>query len=132
MKKRIKSLVASSLALVIMLSCCIAVYASSYTTMVSFQGEHEGAVREFDGQNIRYTATTYSSMPEYINKVYFVSLYRKKLIGASLIGKSDELPRDGSAKVEWSNVGEGKYYLYFTKARDGINVRSDNVVIKNY
>lgn len=115
-----------------MIFTCIVAYASSYSSTLAFQGEYQGATRSFDGQNIRYTADTYSSNPNYINKVYYVSLYRKNFIGSTLIGKSTDLDRDGYSKVDWSNVGKGKYYLYFTKARDGYNVYSNNVKIYNY
>lgn len=115
-----------------MIFSCTSAYASSYSTTLKFQGEHKGTVRSFDGQNIRYKATTWSDQPNYINKIYHASLYRKNFIGETFIGKSEELQRDGSSQVDWSNVGKGKYYLYFTKARDGINVHSNNVTIANY
>ncbi len=30
------------------------------------------------------------------------------------------------------NVGKGEYYFYFVKARDGVSVKSKNVVMKGY
>lgn len=128
-KSKIKFIIATAIMLCI---TCVTVYASSYTTTLAFQGEHKGSTREFDGQNIMYAAATYSSAPDSVVKVYTVSLYRKKFIGSTLIGKSKELQRDAYNEVKWSNVGAGKYYLYFTKARDGINVYSNKVTIKNY
>lgn len=130
--RRFKGIIASMLLLVFMLSSCFAVYASSYSTTVAFKAPYSGATRSFDGQNIQYTASTSSDNPDYIVKVYYVSLYRKKAIGSTLVGTSTELQRDGTANVKWSNVGSGKYYIYFSKATDGIYVRSKNVVIKNY
>lgn len=130
--KKKKSIISSIFLLIFMMSLCSVVYASSYTSTLAFKAPYSGATRSFDGQNIQYTASTYSDVPEYIANTYTVALYRKNFIGSSLIGKSKELKRDGTADVKWSNVGPGKYYLFFSKASDNIYVRSNKVIIRNY
>lgn len=132
LNRKKKSIIASVFLLIFMLSLCSAVYASSYTSTLAFKAPYSGATRSFDGQNIQYTAITYSDVPEYKANVYSVALYRKNFIGSSLVGESENLKRDGYADVKWSNVGPGKYYLFFSKANDNIYVRSNKVIIRNY
>ncbi len=74
LNRKKKSIIASVFLLIFMLSLCSAVYASSYTSTLAFKAPYSGATRSFDGQNIQYTAITYSDVPEYKANVYSVAL----------------------------------------------------------
>ncbi|PPA82535.1 hypothetical protein C4A75_18660 [Brevibacillus laterosporus] len=61
---------------------------------------------------------------------FTLELYRSGGID-SYIG-SDKMRRNGSDKTTFTNVGEGKYYIYFEKAGDGIEVEGSGVVLPGY
>lgn len=128
MKKKVLSALLFTFIFTLMFSCTI--FASSYTTSVSFKVSCTGETRKFDGNNIYYGATTDVSFTHATNDEYTVALYRKKLIGSDLVG-SAKLKREGYDSCEWTNVGSGKYYLYFSKANDNVLITSDDVCISN-
>lgn len=131
--KKIAKLFMITLVFCSMMTVCITAYASSYyKTTLYFQGEYKGATRTFDGQHISYSATTYTNYPNSAAHTYRVELWRSGLFGGTKIGSSETFERDAYNWCEWTNVGSGKYYLYFIKARDGIHVYSDDVVIQSY
>lgn len=111
-----------------MFSCTV--FASSYTSSIRFKVSLKGDTREYTGNNINYSATTDVSFTHVTNKQYTVELYRKKLIGADLVG-SAKLNREGYNSCKWTNVGSGKYYIYFSKANDNVVITSNNVRIYN-
>lgn len=129
--------------LVLLCICCLSlpVYAASdnYSSTLEFKGEHTGATRTYIHNNISYSATASSYIGK--NKVnsnsaypktYKVSLYRKKSWFSSELVGYKNLSRYSSGTAKWTNVGKGDYYFYFTKARDGVTIKSSNVVMKGY
>lgn len=129
-KENKKSLIAAIMLFVFMLSMGSAVYASSYSTTVKFKNPYIGVQREYDGDNIRYTATMKSSKANDKGK-YTVILQRISGMWAIDVGSSD-CNRVGKSDVKWSSVGPGEYRLYFYKTQDGVTLSSDNVKIANY
>lgn len=125
-----RNLIAAILLFVLMLSISSVVYASSYTTTVSFKNNYSGKTREFNGQNIMYSATMSSSKSN-DSGTYTVALDRASGIWAFEVG-SKTLKRVGYGEAKWSNVGSGEYRLSFYKSSDGVELSSKNVVIKNY
>lgn len=129
-KSNKRSIIAAMLLFVLMLSMSSMAYASSYSTYVKFKNPYAGATREFTGDDIRYSATMKSDKKNDTGK-YTVYLQRESGIWALDVGEK-ECKRVGYSKVDWSNVGSGKYRLYFYKTSDGVTLSSDDVVIKNY
>lgn len=131
MKKKLLSSICFAVLLTVVLSCTA--FAASYSSSLSFQGEHTGVARKFTGSRIMYTATTYSSWKHETNKTYNITLYKKNGIWPSTkIGDKVTLTRDGKNTVKWTGKGSGEYYIEYRKARDGVVVKSNNVVIKDY
>lgn len=128
MKK--KTIYMAFISVILMLAFSCTVFASSYTTTVQFKVARQGATRSFNGNDIKYSATTTVSFVHATNDKYTVELYRKRFIGADYIGKKT-LDRQGYNSCKWSNVGSGNYYLYFSKANDNVVITSNDVVIKN-
>lgn len=58
------------------------------------------------------------------NNYFSLTLYRKNAIGATDCGRRTAL-RNGSSHFDWTNVGAGNYYFYFSKAYDGQVVNCD-------
>ncbi len=120
------------LVVLVLASFCFSITAyaaSSYTSTLAFQGEHTGPTREYTGTDMRWRGTTYTRGQAAIMSNYFdVSLYRKNIIGSSYIG-TVTCNRTGSHNLSWSNVGSGKYYFYYVKARDGADVVSDAITM---
>lgn len=125
-----KSIIAAILLFAAMLSISSGVYASSYTTYVKFKNNYSGECREFNGQNIMYSATM-SSSKKGDTGTYTVGLDRANGIWAFEVG-SKTLKRVGKGSASWSNVGPGEYRVSFYKSSDGITLTSNDVVIKNY
>ena len=125
-----KSLIASILLFIFMLSLSSVAFASSYTSTLKFKEECFGDVRTFNGSNIMYSTKTKSSKAN-DKGTYTVTLERESGIFCLYVG-SKTLNRVGTGTAKWSNVGSGSYRLVFTKTNDGITVSSDNVIIKNY
>lgn len=118
--------------LILAISCfsLTAYAATSYTSSLLFQGEHTGPTRSYTGKNMYWSGYTYTQYQlDFMPTTFTVSLYRKKFIGASFIG-SVECQRTGNQNAEWTNIGDGKYYFYYTKARDGANVVSDAITMR--
>ncbi len=113
-----------------MLSISSVVYASSYNTTVNFRKDYNGAVREFNGQNIRYLATMSSDKSNDTGR-YTVRLDRSAGLWSYEIGRKSLL-RVGKGQAEWTNVGPGKYRIGFEKADDDIWLSSKDVVISNF
>lgn len=125
-----RNVVAAILLFVFMLSLSSAVYANSYHTTVSFKNSYSGKTREFNGQNIMYSATMKSSKKN-DKGTYDIALDRESGIWAFEVGRKT-LNRVGDGTAKWSNVGSGKYRLSFYKLSDGVELSSDNIIIKNY
>lgn len=118
------------------------VYAASdyYKSTLAFQGEYGGKSRKYYHNNIMYSATASSyyggkeispNSSKFI-KEYRVELYRKNgWFSSSKVG-SAKLSRYKYGSAKWTNVGKGEYFFYFVKARDGVTVKSKNVVMKGY
>lgn len=142
----IKKLIRNTIMPVMLVVICffslsIFAYAASdsYMSTLAFKGEHTGATRSYSHNNISYSATVSSYIGKTkINndsafpKTYNVSLYRKNgWFSSEKVGSAD-LSRYSKGTAKWTNVGKGDYYFYFTKARDGVTVKSSNVVMKGY
>ena len=129
MKKRIITI----LSVLLVASFCFSVTAyaaTTYTSDLEFQGEHEGTVRSYTGSDISWKGTTsVRKQASHMGDTFKVTLYRKNFIGTSLIG-TVEMKRSGSNSKKWTNVGSGKYYFFYTKARDGAVVYSDKITMK--
>ena len=128
MKKKITKCLCIVLVFVLMFTCTA--FASSYNCSINFKVACQGATREFDGQNITYGGTMKGDWVHATCYEYTVALYRKKLIGSTYIGEA-KLLRDTYDSCTWSNVGAGKYYLYFSKANDGVTLSSNDIIITN-
>lgn len=105
-------------------------FAASYTSTFSFDTTLTGATRNYTGKNISISATSAQSAQILDHNTYTVSLYRKGTFSSDLIG-SAVMPRDGFGKKEWTNVGDGKYYFYFSKTHDAVWLTSDDVTMFN-
>lgn len=128
MKKSLR--VICFMGLLAMVFTCTA-FASSYSSTVSFAISCTGATRSFDGANLCYAANTSVDWVHADNDQYRVTLFRKKFIGKDEVGGKD-LNRVGYNEADWSNVGAGNYWIYFSKANDNVTVTSNDVFIGNY
>lgn len=115
------------------LSFALIAYASSYNTSFSFSVSLRGTTRYFDGSNIAFSASIAKSTPfkHRYNTTYNVALYRDNWLFDDYIGSSS-LPRDAAGTAKWSSVGKGNYYIYLSKANDGVTLVDNNVRIYNY
>lgn len=141
----LKSKILSISLLVILITFSIAsltVYAATdtYNSTIIFKGEHIGKTYEFTHDNISYSATAYSTYNgkeisadnDYdLDDTYTVSLYKQGFIYSEKVG-SKELSRYTSGSAEWTDVGAGKYFFYFSKTRDGADVHSDDIIMKGF
>lgn len=136
-----KTVVPAFLVVFCMTFMAVPVYAASdyYKSTLAFQGEYGGKSRQYYHKNIMYSATVssycggkqISYSPKRINE-YRVELYRKNgWFTSSKVG-SVTLSRYKYGSAKWTNVGKGEYYFYFVKARDGVTVKSTNVIMKGY
>lgn len=130
MKKRFFAIIT---VLVIAVSCfTVTAFAkTSYYSSLSFQGEHFGNVRDYTGNTMHWRGSTHTEYqkPD-MPRVFFVSLYRKNTFGATLIGEKVQCERTGYHDLSWENVGSGKYYFFYSKARDGANVVSSGITME--
>lgn len=145
MKNSIKMLITPTM-LVILCFCSISLPAFAatksheYKSILEFKGEHQGATRNYKYKNIKFSATAKSyigsteipSSNTYYSKTYTVSLYRDNGLFSKEKIASKKLSRYSADSAKWTNIGKGNYYFYFTKARDGVTVKSKNVVMKSY
>lgn len=92
MKK--KTIYMAFISVILMLAFSCTVFASSYTTTVQFKVARQGATRSFNGNDIKYSATTTVSFVHATNDKYTVELYRKRFIGADYIGKKHLTAKD--------------------------------------
>lgn len=119
--------------------CVYAASKSRYASTLSFDTTCTGATRYYNGNHIQislYTRPTNMSNDKFskskYSKNYYITLYRKgwfwhtDKVG---IGRATILK---NSTIKWSNVGSGNYYFFFSKERNGINIASNNVVMKNY
>ncbi len=141
-KKLSTRIISPAIILIIMFSfVSVPVYAATqtYNSTLSFQGEHTGATRTYKYKNISYSATASCNIGKTkipsssrYPKTYTVSLYSKTGWFFSEKVGSGSASRYGYSSITWTNVGKGDYYFYFKKARDGVNVKSNNVKMKSY
>jgi Prealbumin-like fold domain len=110
------------------------VFASSYSTTFTFSSTLTGATRYFDGTNVSFYTKYATSSPSKhaTNKTYTASLYRDNSWAADDKIGTVTLTRDTSGTAKWSGVGAGNYYVYLSKAIDGITLTSSKVTISNY
>ena len=114
-----KTVVPAFLVVFCMTFMALPVYAASdyYKSTLAFQGEYGGKEISPNSKFI---------------KEYRVELYRKNgWFTSSKVG-SAKLSRYKYGSAKWTNVGKGEYFFYFVKARDGVTVKSKNVVMKGY
>lgn len=131
--KKIASRILTMVAVLALAISCFsitAMAATTYTDSLIFHGEHKGVTREYTGRDMHWSGSTYTqyqgaNMPT----TFYVSLYRQNLIGSSLIG-GVSCPRVGYHDLVWTNVGSGKYYFYYVKARDNANVVSNAITMR--
>ncbi|MEQ2637704.1 hypothetical protein [Paratractidigestivibacter faecalis] len=92
----------------------------------SFGTTLTGSVRYYDLNNIGCDFKAYTSSGTGVgdNNYFSVTLYRKNAIGSTSCGGRTAL-RNGSSHFDWTNVGAGNYYFYFSKAFDGQVVNCD-------
>ncbi len=92
----------------------------------SFGTTLTGSTRYYDLDNIGcdFYAYTDSGTGVNGNDYFYITLYRQNAIGTTNCGKKAAL-RNGSSHLDWTNVGAGKYYFYFSKAFDGQVVNCD-------
>ncbi len=128
MKKRIIAVI-STLVFATILFSITALSSTTYTASLAFQGEHTGPKRDYTGSDMSWSGYTYTEYQnDFMQTTFKVSLYRKNLIGSSRIG-TVTCSRTGNHTIVWTNVGDGKYYFYYTKDRDGANVCSDEITM---
>lgn len=130
MKKRFFAMIT---ALVIAVSCfTVTVFAqTSYCYALSFQGQHFGETRDYTGNTMHWRGSTHTEYQEPdMPRVFFVSLYRKNTFGSTLIGEAVQCNRVGYHNLTWENVGSGRYYFFYSKARDGANVVSSGITME--
>lgn len=131
MKKFISYLLILAIAAQMLSVVALAVSGTKYTAELSFRGEHTGSVREYTGTDMHWYGTTYEEDWSPGNPhVFYVSLYKKGLFSSTRIGEAIECYRDDYHYLTWSDVGSGKYYFYYTKARDDANVNSDCITME--
>lgn len=84
------------------------------------------STRYYDLNNIGCDFKAYTSSGTGVgdNNYFYVTLFRKNAIGKTDCGKRTAL-RNGSSHFDWTNVGAGNYYFYFSKAFDGQVVNCD-------
>lgn len=111
-----------------------AVMATTYSTSLAFVGYHTGPTRYYTGSsssaNMNWKGTTYTEnqLPN-MSTTFTFRLYRKRFLHTDLIG-TVTCSRDGYHNITWTNVGEGDYYFYYSKdSTDGVNVKSDAVIL---
>lgn len=132
MKKIMRKSLAIFSLVIVSASLVQVAFASTYYTSFSFSVALRGTTRYFDGQNLAFNAPSATSSPykSTVNKNYSAALYRDGWWD-TYIG-TVTLPRDASGTAKWSNVGSGNYYIYLSKANDGITLTDNNVKIYNY
>lgn len=111
------------------------VFASSYSSSLSFDSNLHGQARSFDGQNLTMSIDAYSttSGTTYPASSYFTAtLYRYHSWASDDYIGSASYKRDGYTSKTWSNVGSGSYYWDFSKAIDGWWVKADSGDVKMY
>lgn len=128
---KMRSMIASVLLFIFMISMCSFAYASSYNTTVKFKNTYSGQMRSFNGTNISYSATMKSSKKNDTD-TYTVYLEKESGIWALDVGTPKTLKRVGAGTAKWPDVGKGNFRITFGKKSDGVTLSSDNVVIKNY
>ena len=92
----------------------------------SFATTLTGSIRYYDLDNIGCDFKAYTSSGTGVNgnNYFYVTLYRKNTIGYTNCGKK-LAKRNGSSHFDWTGVGAGNYYFFFSKAYDGQVVNCD-------
>lgn len=119
--------------------CVYAASKNKYTSTLSFDTTCTGATRYYSGDNIQISLSTHPTNisnkdfnKSKYSKNYYITLYRKGWFWhTDKIGQGKATILKNST-IKWSNVGSGDYYFYFSKERNGINIASNYVVMKNY
>ena len=133
MKKIKKISVTIVVGLVLVCALATSVFASSYSSTLSFNTTLNGAKRYFDGQSIGMSMTVNN---DGTNASFNAGLWRHYRYGSSFVGSANYY--GGWNDNRWSNVGPGDYNFYFAKnnpdnaAAYNAWFNSNNVYMYNY
>lgn len=94
-----------------------------YGSNFSFDTTLTGSTRYYDLNNIGCDFRSYTNKNSEI-KTFNLTLYRKNTIGSTKL-ETKTLQRNGDSSPDWYNTGKGNYYFFFSKAFDGVTVKSD-------
>lgn len=117
----------STVVLLGLLAAPLTAFASSYSTWYSFDTTLTGQTRYYDGQNIEFVLDSTSQ----INGTWTAYLYRDVSWGPDDKIGYGYAPYNGATIIQFSNVGPGNYYSYFTKPSDGFTIDGD-ALFQNY
>lgn len=98
---------------------------SWYSSTFAFNTNLRGATRTYDSSSVGIEFDTYQDS-SYTSPVLTCALYRDGLLYDDYIGTASGKCK-GSNHFDWTNVGSGDYYFYFSKTTDGYWVYSDYV-----
>ncbi len=131
MKKTISYLLILVIAAQMLATVAFAATTTKYTAALTFQGEHTGPAREYTGTNMHWSGTTYEEdrHPASPN-TFTVYLYKKGFLSSKLVGQAIECPRNWTHNLWWNDIGSGKYFFSYVKARDGATVNSDCITME--
>ena len=125
MEKKLKKKIWAGILVFVLLGVPISAYAASnYHTTLSFTTALKSSTRYFAGSHVGIGLA--SMTPHAHFSTYNVTLYRKNTFTTDKIGTA-KLLSNGSSRKEWTNVGSGNYYFYFSKGTDGSRTTSNNV-----
>lgn len=103
-------------------------WASSYYSYFEFDTTLKGQTRYYSADDIHMSCTTREKSGHNVNITTFtVKLYHDDIFDDFCGART--YPRVGYAQRDWSDVAwpNSKYYFQFSKAYDGVVLRSDNV-----
>ena len=131
MKKIISYLLILVIAAQMLATVAFAATSTKYTAALTFQGEHTGPVREYTGTTMHWYGTTYEEdrHPE-SPTTFTVYLYKKGFWSSPLVGEARQCIRSAYNSEWWYNIGSGKYFFSYVKARDGATVNSDCITME--
>lgn len=114
-------------------------FASSYSSTLSFDSTCTGSTRYYSGKSIVISLHNYTSNMSYLDfkkskysKTYTISLYKKGWFWSSKKVGSKTVNINEKNTAKYPNIGSGDYFFFFSKSRDGINIKSNDVVMRNY
>lgn len=117
-----------------------AVTSTVYSTSLAFQGYHQGPVRSYTGSssshNMHWKGTTYTEnqLPG-MSTTFTITLWKYSSWGTHTLIGSKTVNRSGYLNLTWSNpaLEDGQYFFEYLKDNtDGVNVKSDSVILGMY